>query len=239
VGFLPPIVSIQRDEVEALEALVRWEHPERGLVAPETSFRCGADKAIVEIGRWCSQRPAGRPHGSRSEPTDVSARQFADRDLVDVMAAAIRDAGLHPSRLALEVTESLFLDDSESQRRTLVALEELGVSISLDDFGTGYSSLSYLTRFPIGTLKVDRSFISKLDDDREEEAIVAMARALNLRVVAEGVEQEGLFRPPCRGHPGAPSRAVAEANRSRRGSGGRARARRRAQADRLSPTIPG
>ena len=110
------------------------------------------------------------------------------------MAAAIRDAGLHPSRLALEVTESLFLDDSESQRRTLVALEELGVSISLDDFGTGYSSLSYLTRFPIGTLKVDRSFISKLDDDREEEAIVAMARALNLRVVAEGVEQEGQVR---------------------------------------------
>jgi len=122
----------------------------------------------------------------------LSARQFGDRDLVPVVAAALRNSGLPPSALWLEITESVLMEEAEATIETLIALRGLGVHLSIDDFGTGYSSLSYLKRFPVDVLKIDRSFVDGLGDDAEDEAIVTavvrLAQALELGVVAEGVE---------------------------------------------------
>ncbi|MGH2715675.1 MAG: putative bifunctional diguanylate cyclase/phosphodiesterase [Thermoleophilaceae bacterium] len=198
-----PIVSADNGRPVACEALLRWQHPERGLVPP-AEFMLVAEQSglIVPIGAWVLReacREAKRWSVSGESPAsyvcvNLSARQFAQPDLVDTVREALDEAALQPSRLGLEVTESVLMEEADSPIETLTALKRLGVHILLDDFGTGYSSLSYLRNFPIDVIKVDRSFVKGVGGDREDEAILAavvgLSRALGLTVVAEGVETE-------------------------------------------------
>ena len=194
-----PIVDRRTGDAVGMEALVRWQHPERGLVSP-IDFIPVAEQSglIVPLGRWvleqaCAEAASWGPEGPYVS-VNLSARQIAQHDLVATVAEVLADSGLEPERLGLEVTESVLLDESESPADTLCGLKALGVRLLLDDFGTGYSSLSYLKRFPIDVLKVDRSFIASLGDGTEDDTIVAavvgMARGLGMSVVAEGVETE-------------------------------------------------
>jgi diguanylate cyclase (GGDEF)-like protein len=195
-----PIVAFDDWEVVAAEALVRWEHPERGLVQPAEFIPLAEESGLIlPLGRWvlgeaCRQLAAWRAAGQTQMRVTVnlSARQFADPDLIDVVAEALARAQLPPGALWLEITESVLMEEVTATADTLVALKRLGVHLAVDDFGTGYSSLSYLKRFPVDMLKIDRSFIDGLGTDPEDGAIVlaivSLAQALRLGVVAEGVE---------------------------------------------------
>ncbi len=199
-----PLISLHDREMVSVEALVRWDHPERGRISPVDFIPVAEENGLIEpIGRWvlehaCRQaaewyreRPDARP---LTMSVNLSAVQVANRGLIETVAAALRISGLDPSCLALELTESMLVSDNEELSETLVALKALGVRLVLDDFGTGYSSLSYLTRLPLDALKVDRSFVDGLGTESRDtavtEAIVAMSRALSLRVVGEGAETE-------------------------------------------------
>jgi diguanylate cyclase (GGDEF)-like protein len=197
-----PTMSLDTGKPILVEALVRWEHPTRGLVAPDQFIPVAEDtRLIVPIGTWVL-REACRDlaRWRREEPAlstmqvsvNLSACQFADDDLVATVASALGDAGLEPEALWLEITESVVMDGVDSTIETLRALKGLGVHLSIDDFGTGYSSLSYLKRFPIDVLKIDRSFVDGFGVDPEDEAIVTavvrLAQALGLETVAEGIE---------------------------------------------------
>lgn len=200
--YYQPQVRVSDREVVGMEALVRWNHPELGLVPPEDFIPLLEDTGlIVPVGEWilrqaCMQmrrwRDLGIAHGRMT--VNISARQFADRGFVDTVRRTLDTAGLDHDCLELEMTESVFLRDSHDTTETLRTMGELGVALAIDDFGTGYSSLSYLKRFPIDTLKIDRSFIRDITDDPDDEAlsgaILAMAQRLQLRVIAEGVETE-------------------------------------------------
>ncbi len=199
-----PMVSLGSGEVTGLEALVRWQHPERGLLDPKDFVSIAEDSGLIEpIGRWVQEsasRQALEWHEQRPDqrPLDIavnlSARQVAHRDLAATIAEILARTGLDPARLRLEVTESALVEESATAIATLEALSELGVGLVLDDFGTGYSSLAYLNRFPFDALKIDRSFVDALGVEQERtaivEAIIGMARALSLDVIAEGVENE-------------------------------------------------
>ncbi len=199
-----PMVSLGSGEVTGLEALVRWQHPDRGLLDPRDFVSIAEDSGLIEpIGRWVQEsacRQALEWHEQRPDqrPLDIavnlSARQVAHRDLAATIAEVLARTGLDPARLRLEVTESALVEESASAVATLEALSELGVGLVLDDFGTGYSSLAYLNRFPFDALKIDRSFVDALGVEQERtaivEAIIGMARALSLDVIAEGVENE-------------------------------------------------
>jgi diguanylate cyclase (GGDEF)-like protein/PAS domain S-box-containing protein len=199
-----PMVSLGSGEVTGLEALVRWQHPERGLLDPRDFVSIAEDSGLIEpIGRWVQEsacRQALEWHELRPDqrPLDIavnlSARQVAHRDLAATIAEILARTGLDPARLRLEVTESALVEESATAVATLEALSELGVGLVLDDFGTGYSSLAYLNRFPFDALKIDRSFVDALGVEQERtaivEAIIGMARALSLDVIAEGVENE-------------------------------------------------
>jgi EAL domain-containing protein (putative c-di-GMP-specific phosphodiesterase class I) len=185
-----------------VEALIRWDHPDRGRIQPADFIPVAEENGLIDaIGRWVLDRACRqaarwhRAHGGArplSMSVNLSAAQVADPTLVDTVADALRSSGLDPAYLALELTESLMAGDSDELTDTLDALKALGVRLVLDDFGTGYSSLSYLTRLPLDVLKVDRSFVAGLGsrsrDTAITEAIVAMARALGLQVVGEGAE---------------------------------------------------
>ncbi|MGB9186121.1 MAG: EAL domain-containing protein [Solirubrobacteraceae bacterium] len=196
-----PVVTVSDGGLAAVEALVRWEHPTRGLLGPaefipvaeesDLIVALGAwvlDEACEQMRRWRESHPAQL--GVRVS-VNVSARQLSP-ELVDTVAAALKRHGVDPGQLALEITETLLIEHTESAREVLAALEQLGVSIVLDDFGTGYSSLRYLNQFPLGQLKLDRSFVADLAREPRSAKIVAatidMARALGMTVVAEGVE---------------------------------------------------
>ena len=196
-----PILDTASGAIDGCEALLRWQHPERGLLAPgEFMERAEVTGVITRITPWilwtaCHQARiwesrCGRPV---SIAVNLSARQFRDPLLVAQVEQALLEAELDPSRLELEITESLAMENAEHTVRTLKALKDLGVWISIDDFGTGYSSLSYLKAFPIDMLKIDRSFVRDIDTDAADAAIaatvIAIARTLHLRVVAEGVER--------------------------------------------------
>lgn len=201
-----PIVCLDDGRVVAAEALLRWYHPARGMVGPAEFIPVAEESGLIlPLGRWvlgqaCTQlavwRAAGRP-GLRVT-VNLSARQFGDPDLVGVVAGALRASGLPGEALWLEITESVLMEEAEATAETLRALKALGVHLSVDDFGTGYSSLSYLKRFPVDALKIDRSFVDGLASDPEDEAIVtaviSLAQALNLEVVAEGVEEPAQLR---------------------------------------------
>jgi EAL domain-containing protein (putative c-di-GMP-specific phosphodiesterase class I) len=198
-----PIVSLDGERVAGVEALVRWQHPERGLVPPDTFIRVAEDRGlIVDIGRWvlreaCGQAALWASTGCGGEArymaVNISARQLVPgAGLVESVAEILRESGLDPSLLVLEITESALMGDAEAALRILTQLKALGVRLAIDDFGTGYSSLVYLKRFPVDLLKIDMGFIRGLGQDSEDSAIVAcvigLARAVGIDAVAEGVE---------------------------------------------------
>jgi len=197
-----PLVSLRDGSLVSVEALVRWDHPDRGRIPPADFIPVAEENGLIEpIGRWVLDRAcrqAARWYRDRpdspplSMSVNLSAAQVANRGLADVVAGALRTSGLDPACLALELTESVLVGEDPDLLETLLALKRLGVALVLDDFGTGYSSLSYLTRLPLDALKVDRSFVAGLGvearDTAVTEAIVAMSRALSLRVVGEGAE---------------------------------------------------
>jgi diguanylate cyclase (GGDEF)-like protein len=196
-----PLVDLPSDRIVGLEALVRWQHPTRGLVPP-LSFVPLAEETglIISLGRWvletaCRQARAWHdemPNTQLVMSVNLSARQFTQPDLVDQIAAILAETGLPAHLLELEITETVLMDQSEAGTRALRALRELGVQLVLDDFGTGYSSLAYLKHLPLDTIKIDRSFVSGLDDDDANqpivEAVIALAHGLGIEVVAEGIE---------------------------------------------------
>jgi diguanylate cyclase (GGDEF)-like protein/PAS domain S-box-containing protein len=199
-----PVVGLRTGEISSLEALVRWQHPRRGLLDPGEFVSVAEDSGLIEpIGRWVQERALRQVldwHHLRPDarPLDVainlSARQVAHRDLPATVEEILERTGIDPVHLRLEITESVLVEESATAISSLEALNELGVRLVLDDFGTGYSSLAYLNRFPFHALKIDRSFVDALGMEQERtaivEAIIGMARALSLDVIAEGVENE-------------------------------------------------
>ncbi len=194
--FQPQIV-ISSGRTVGLEALLRWHHPTQGMIPPDQFIPLAeATGLIIPIGEWVLREACrrGAEHQTLKVAVNLSARQFHQESLVDVVRQVLQETSLPPAKLELEITESALIHDVESAIVTLERLAALGVSISLDDFGTGYSSLSYLKRFPIDTLKIDKSFVTELTTDKGSEVIVdtiiAMAHSLRLNVIAEGVETE-------------------------------------------------
>jgi EAL domain-containing protein (putative c-di-GMP-specific phosphodiesterase class I)/CheY-like chemotaxis protein len=195
-----PVVDIPTGVMRGFEALLRWHHPKRGLLAPGEFIELAEESGlIVPIGSWvlrraCDQAVRWRQRTGRdlTMAVNVSARQLQDAGLVGEIGAALHDAGLDPAALVLEITESATVADTEGVIARLEELKSLGVGLAIDDFGTGYSSLSYLRRFPVDQLKIDRSFVAGLAVNGEDRAIAAsvigLAHALRIHVVAEGVE---------------------------------------------------
>jgi len=198
-----PLVSLADRRVVGFEALIRWQHPERGLVSPADFLPLAEESSlIVPIGRWALGEAVRQlvawdaDRGDRPPlvmHVNLSARELAEPDLVGAVDGTLETTGLAPERLCLEVTETSLIGDLERSAQTLRGLRELGATVALDDFGTGYSSLSYLERFPVTVLKLDRSFVSAMGS-RGEQAIVSavanMAEALGMPALAEGVETE-------------------------------------------------
>jgi EAL domain-containing protein (putative c-di-GMP-specific phosphodiesterase class I) len=200
-----PIVTLRTGRVIGFEALVRWNHPERGLIPPGDFIPLAEETGlIVPIGEWifetaCRQLvhwQAVRDHetqaGMLAMNVNLSPRQLADPTFPATAERILRESGVNPGAVCLELTENALMQNAVSATAALKALRRLGMHISIDDFGTGYSSLSYLKRFPVSALKIDRSFIDGLGQDREDtsivEAIVTLAHALGLTAVAEGLE---------------------------------------------------
>jgi EAL domain-containing protein (putative c-di-GMP-specific phosphodiesterase class I) len=198
-----PIVDIETGLVTGVESLVRWEHPTRGLLGPYHFIEVAEESgAIVAIGSWVLREALAQfarwqsspsPTSLRYVSVNVSARQFRTPGFVDQVRAALADAGARPEWLLLEITESLVLRDADQVWDDLRALRALGVRIAIDDFGTGYSSLSYLRQMPVDVLKLDKSFIDDILLSEQQralvDAIVTLARNLDLAVVAEGIEE--------------------------------------------------
>jgi diguanylate cyclase (GGDEF)-like protein len=197
-----PKVEIATGLITGIEALLRWEHPLRGLIPPMDFIPIAEETGlIVPIGEWVLATACARTKvwqdqglGKLSVAVNLSARQFADPMLLPKLTRIIHQSGLDPSSLELEITESVVMSHGECAVAALEKLKSIGVLIAIDDFGTGYSSLAYLKRFPIDTLKVDRSFIRDIPSDSGDKkitrAIIAMAHSLKLKVVAEGVETQ-------------------------------------------------
>ena len=196
-----PIVDLPGGAVRGLEALVRWTHPERGLISPADFIPLAEESGlIVPLGRYVLQeaflaaRRFERDHGGeRFLTVNLSGRQLAESDLTADVAALLASSGLPASRVVLEITESLLLQDSAAVVARLEELRRLGVLLAVDDFGTGYSSLAYLRRFPVNILKIDKSFVDQVDVSPEgaalTRAIVDLADGLGLRTIAEGIER--------------------------------------------------
>jgi diguanylate cyclase (GGDEF)-like protein/PAS domain S-box-containing protein len=195
-----PQVDVETNRIVGMEALLRWRHPDRGIVAPAEFISVAEERGyIVVIGDWvlrqaCRQARAFRDQGHHDfrVAVNLSARQFREASLVTSVLAALRESELPPSCLELEITESVAMENVALTLQLLRDLRDIGITIAIDDFGTGHSSLSYLRQFPIDALKIDRAFVEDLPDRFEDAAIVkaviALAAGLNLRVVAEGVE---------------------------------------------------
>ena len=198
-----PVVELEHGTVTAVEALVRWEHPERGMLDPVDFIPVAEESGLIgALGEWvlgtaCRDGAGWQRRFRRSEPllvcVNTSPRQLANTAFPARVADIMGRHGLAPGSLALEITESVLMEEAHAPVTVLASLREYGLRLMLDDFGTGYSSLSYLRRFPLDVLKIDRSFIAGLGRDDEDSAIVAaivqMARTLGLTVVAEGVER--------------------------------------------------
>jgi diguanylate cyclase (GGDEF)-like protein/PAS domain S-box-containing protein len=200
VLYYQPQLDIETGRIIGMEALIRWQHPELGMVPPGRFVSIAEETGlIVPIGAWvmrtaCAQNKAWQDAGfdKLRVAVNLSARQFAAPDLIEGLEAVLKDTGLDPQYLEIELTESLFMSDITPAVDLLHRMKALGVNLSIDDFGTGYSSLSYLSRFPIDVLKIDRSFVADITRDANDEAIVtsiiALAHNLKLAVIAEGVE---------------------------------------------------
>jgi predicted signal transduction protein with EAL and GGDEF domain len=197
-----PIIDLRSGEVRGLEALVRWQQAERGLLMPGSFIDIAEETGlIVPIGRWvlreaCRQVKAWQDRFPSDPPLSISvnlsARQFSDPRLVSDVAAAIRDSGIPATSLILEITESLLVREADGTISKLRAIRAMGVRLAIDDFGTGYSSLSYLQRFPLDVLKIDRAFIDAVGNAEGSalvRSIVDIGRSLRLSTVAEGIER--------------------------------------------------
>ena len=185
-----------------MEALVRWNHPERGLIPPDKFIPLAEETGlIVPLGQWvleeaCRQARAWQIEFSDREnfsiTVNLSNKQIQEESLVRTVASALSNSELPAQNLILEITENTMLQETESNIKRLTQLKDLGIKLAIDDFGTGYSSLSYLQRFPIDVLKIDKSFIDKLNQGREgaavARAIITMSETLRLKTIAEGIE---------------------------------------------------
>ncbi|MGI9201957.1 MAG: EAL domain-containing protein [Woeseiaceae bacterium] len=198
--YFQPKVDAKSFRLVGAEALLRWKHPERGMIPPDDFIPIAEETGlIIPLGKWvlteaCRQVKvwSASPIGTVPVSVNISSHQFRDSGLVGDVLGSVSDAGIKTSDLELEITESVLLQDVDKTLLELKALKEAGISLSIDDFGTGYSSLSYLKRFPIDTIKIDRSFVKDLHQDTDDAAIcaaiLAMSQQLGLTVVAEGVE---------------------------------------------------
>jgi diguanylate cyclase (GGDEF)-like protein len=200
--YYQPIFDLHTGAVRELEALVRWDHPSRGLIPPADFIPLAEQTGlIVPLGLWaldhaCQQLTAWQPRDHRHPPLGVSVnlsgRQLRERDLPERVAQTLAAAGLDPRRLTLEITETSMIDDLDAATATLHVLRELGVWVAVDDFGTGFSALATLKHYPVDSLKIDRLFVDGLGDDAQDTAIVhaviAFAKTLGLQVTAEGIE---------------------------------------------------
>jgi EAL domain-containing protein (putative c-di-GMP-specific phosphodiesterase class I) len=198
-----PTIDIATSRVVGFEALVRWQHPTRGLISPLDFIPIAEGTGlIVPLGRWvlteaCHQAVAwgagaGRPV---KMAVNVSVRQFDRSDLPAVVGEVLAETGMPADQLCLEMTESVLMTDTEENLAQLVRLKALGLTLAIDDFGTGYSSLAYLRRFPVDTLKIDRSFVERLGEQTDDAAladtIIQLGQSLGMTTVAEGIEEYG------------------------------------------------
>ncbi len=198
--YYQPQVAIESRAAVGVEALIRWQHPEMGLVSPAEFIPLAEETGlIVPIGEWalrtaCVQARAWNDQGGMPlrVAVNISARQFRHPGLLDSIKTALRDAGCRPEWLEIELTEGLVMQDLTRTLDVLRSVKQMGISIAIDDFGTGYSSLSYLRRLPIDVIKIDRSFIENVDTNPDCAAItagiIALAKSLKLKLIAEGVE---------------------------------------------------
>lgn len=196
-----PIVALASGEVVAVEALLRWKHPEKGMISPNAFIPLAETTGlIVPIGEWVLRQACMHAHTWHAQGHEVqvsvnlSGRQFREEPLIDTILHILLETGLDPSMLMLEITESVLMEHAESTVARLYRLKDMGIYLSIDDFGTGYSSMTYLKRFPVAKLKIDQSFIRDIPDDSEDVAIttatIQMAHGLKLPVVAEGIETQ-------------------------------------------------
>jgi EAL domain-containing protein (putative c-di-GMP-specific phosphodiesterase class I) len=194
-----PIFNLNDMSPSAVEALIRWEHPRRGVVQPEDFIPLLEETGLItEIGGWvlreaCEQGAKWRAAGCAIEiAVNVSGRQLDSDEFVTEVREALQSSGLDAPALTIEITETTLMRDAEQTIRRLSAVKALGVRIAIDDFGTGYSSLTHVQKFPIDALKIDRSFITGLKDNKEGEALihtlVQLGKALSIETVAEGIE---------------------------------------------------
>jgi EAL domain-containing protein (putative c-di-GMP-specific phosphodiesterase class I) len=193
-----PLVDLQEERICGFEALIRWRHPERGLVSPAQFIPLAEETGLIQtIGEWvlreaCTEATRWPPQVKVA--VNLSPRQFRGNDVARAVVRALEHSGLTPERLEVEITESLLLQDGDDVLEALCQLRALGVGVALDDFGTGYSSLSYLRKFPFSKLKIDQSFVRGMTE-REDciiiiQAVAAMAQRLGMIVTAEGIETE-------------------------------------------------
>jgi diguanylate cyclase (GGDEF)-like protein len=204
VLYYQPKVDLRTGTIVHMEALLRWHHPQRGVVLPSEFIPLAEESGLITpLGQWvlkeaCTQIRRWQVLYPRARTlvadVNLSASQFHQPNLGGEAAKILNETGLDPSHLELEITESVLMEDAPSTVAPLKQLKDLGVRVAIDDFGTGYSSLSYLKRLPVDTVKIDRSFVNGLTSDLEDEVLVSgminLAHALGLRVVAEGVETE-------------------------------------------------
>lgn len=196
--YYQPQIDLCSGKVMGAEALIRWQHPDLGLVSPlEFISLLEETGLIVPVGEWvlrqtCEWAVAWQKQEPIRLSVNLSGRQFRDAGLANQVAQVLKMSGLKPEMLEMEITESVLMQGDKIFADNLLALDRLGVHLAIDDFGTGYSSLSYLKRFPIKTLKIDRAFIRDVNTNQDDAvivtAIIAMARSLKVDVVAEGVE---------------------------------------------------
>lgn len=200
--YYQPVIDVMTQKICSLEALIRWQHPEMGLISPIEFIPVAEEVGlIVPMGEWiirtaCHQNlkwiKSGALTSGMRTSINISARQFKENNLVELITSILKETGLDGQYITLELTESLIMQDIDHSARIINALKNEGIAISIDDFGTGYSSLNYLRKFPIDILKIDRSFVTELAQNKGDasivRAIIAMAHSLKMKVIAEGVE---------------------------------------------------
>jgi EAL domain-containing protein (putative c-di-GMP-specific phosphodiesterase class I) len=196
-----PQVAVRTWDIAGVEALIRWRHPDRGMVSPASFIPLAEEIGLIgEIGRWvlwtaCRQQVAWSAKGlDLSIAVNLSGVQFHQSSLLEMIAGVVKETGAAPAKIELELTESIAMQQADSAVSVFRQLKAMGFRLSIDDFGTGYSSLAYLKRFPLDTLKIDRAFVKDLAEGSDHAAIplaiIAMAHGLNLHVLAEGVETQ-------------------------------------------------